>query len=267
MNSKIRSLLGSHLTFQLREFKYKWFPNQNQKDYMMREGIEDKKRQDFYATFLKKNDLCFDVGANVGNRIRPILEIGCQVVAVEPQESCYKYLGWKFGDKIKIVTKGLGENESVKNFHIADDATLSTFSDEWLDAVKDGRFKERTWDNVVKIEMTTLDKLIETYGKPRFIKIDVEGYELEVLKGLTKPVDMISFEYTVPEQIDKVIQCMEQIEKHNPLAECNYSIGESMELELQTWLSVQDMKKFVFEDAFKNTVFGDVYVRTKTNQN
>ena len=90
--------------------------------------------------------------------------------------------------------------------------------------------------------MTTLDKLIEKYGEPVFIKIDVEGFELEVLKGLTRPVKLLSYEYTVPEQIDRVIECMEQIQKVNPKIECNYSIGESMDFALEEWQSPEISK-------------------------
>lgn len=66
----------------------------------------------------------------------------------------------------------------LKDFHISNANVLSSFSDEWIKSVKDGRFKEYNWDKVVNIEMTTLDTLIENYGLPIFIKIDVEGYEL-----------------------------------------------------------------------------------------
>jgi hypothetical protein len=44
--------------------------------------------------------------------------------------------------------------------------------------------------------MTTLDALIAAHGVPAFIKIDVEGFEGEVLAGLTQPVRALSFEFT-----------------------------------------------------------------------
>ena len=112
----------------------------------------------------------------MGNRITPLLNLGAKVVAVEPQEKCYKFLAKKFGKRIKIVTQGLGENEGIKNFHISNASTISSFSDEWINSVKTTRFKDYRWDKVVKVEMTTLDILIEQYGIPVFIKIDVEGY-------------------------------------------------------------------------------------------
>ena len=46
-----------------------------------------------------------------------------------------------------------------------------------------------------EVETTTLDKLIKNYGEPELIKIDVEGYENIVLKGLTKKVKKICFEW------------------------------------------------------------------------
>jgi hypothetical protein len=85
--------------------------------------------------------LCFDVGANIGNRITPLLHIGALVLAVEPQETCYKFLEYKFGNKI-ILVKGLCEKVCTRKFHIANANTISSFSEEWINAVKNGRFKE-----------------------------------------------------------------------------------------------------------------------------
>jgi FkbM family methyltransferase len=263
MKKALKLFLGDFLVYRIMDFKTKWFPNKEQKKRIKQELEEISKRKLFYGSFIKKNDLCFDVGTNVGNRIIPLLELGAKIVAVEPQESCYKILKHKFGKKIEIVTKGIGESEGVANFHISNVNTISSFSDEWINSVKNARFKDYSWAKVVKVEMTTLDKLIEKYSLPIFIKIDVEGYELDVLKGLTKPIKLISFEYTVPEQINKVIECIEQIEKNDANIECNYSIGESMVLALQVWQSVEKMKKYIITKEFIDSGFGDVYVRIK----
>ncbi|WP_428328414.1 FkbM family methyltransferase [Mucilaginibacter sp.] len=257
MRSSLKKAIGPKVITQLRT----WFPSAVQKRSELRE-IERKAV--FYSSFIKKGDTCFDVGANVGNRIAPLLYIGAKVVAVEPQEKCAKFLKQKFGNQITLIRKGLGEAKSVKEFHISNDSTISSFSDEWINAVKDThRFKEKNWNKAVMIEMTTADEVIEANGIPSFIKIDVEGYELEVLKGLTQPIGLISFEYTVPEQPDRAIMCLNQIEKHNKNIECNYSIGEDLVWALTDWLSAEEMRNHIFSEGFNQTSFGDIYIRTK----
>ena len=220
------------------------------------------RRKTFYSSFVKKNDLCFDVGSNMGNRIEPLLQIGAKVLAVEPQKKCYDFLKQKYGDKIILITKGLSDKNEVKKFYISDASPNSSFSEEYINAVKATRYKGYSWDEVAEVEMTTLDSLIETYGVPIFIKIDVEGYELEVIKGLNTPVKLISFEYTTPEQTVKAIDCINHIEKINNNIQCNYSIGESMKLALANWLPANKMKEHIFSKQFINTAFGDIYIRT-----
>ena len=61
-----------------------------------------KKRITFYSQFIKKGNLCFDIGANVGNRAEVFLEIGAKVIAVEPQSKCVKVLNEKFGNNENI---------------------------------------------------------------------------------------------------------------------------------------------------------------------
>jgi hypothetical protein len=42
----------------------------------------------FYAQFLRRGDLCFDLGAHVGDRVRAFSRLGARVVAVEPDPLC-----------------------------------------------------------------------------------------------------------------------------------------------------------------------------------
>ncbi|MGN6605058.1 MAG: FkbM family methyltransferase [Ginsengibacter sp.] len=260
----VRSLLGYNLAFQLADWRKAWIPNKMQVSIKRNEEIERAKRTRFYSSFIKNSDLFFDVGANLGNRVAPMLDIGAKVVAVEPQEYCYKYLQYKFGKKIQIVTKGLGDCESIQDFHISKYNVYSSFSTEWINSVKEGRFKGVHWKKVIKVKMTTLDNLITEFGLPVFIKIDVEGYELNVLKGLSKSVKMISFEFTVPEQTDKAIACINQIEKIDSNIECNFSIGESMEFALEEWISPVDIRTQIASDNFAKIGFGDIYVRNRS---
>jgi hypothetical protein len=95
--------------------------------------------------------------------------------------------------------------------------------------------------------------LIEKYGIPQFIKIDVEGYELEVLKGLSHPINAISFEYTVPEQAEKLVTCIKRIEELDGKTLFNYSIGESMELVFQKWYTADRLIEHVNSKEFEKS--------------
>lgn len=257
MKAFVRKLLGERLYLHLHLLLKKGNPPAQKAKKELRSRVR------FYSAFIRKGDLCFDVGANVGNRVEPLLHIGARVVAIEPQEACHTQLQQKFGRRITLVKKGVGDAGGVKEFFISDASTLSTFSRDFIEDVKEGRFSKHAWNRSIPIEMTTLDALIAQYGLPKFVKIDVEGYELEVLKGLSQPVDFISFEYMVPEQTDKVLRCIQHIESLQAAAEWNYSVGESMDFALRHWISSREMKNLVRQPAFSATEFGDIYCRNQ----
>ena len=249
----LKRILGDYWIFRIKNLKNKLF---------VKDHSKVQADTTLYQTFVKPEDLCFDVGANIGNKVDIFLKLKARVVAVEPQESCYKILKYKYGNNITLVKKGLGEKEEEKEFYLSDSSTISSFSKEWIESVKRNRFAGYQWNKVVKTEMTTLDKLIEQFGKPVYIKIDVEGYELEVLKGLTQQVPIISFEYTVPERTDNIFNCLAQIERINHQGLCNYTVGESMKTVLPQWISLPDFKKYIHSGEFPKNAFGDIYIKS-----
>lgn len=254
----IEYLKGFSIMYKLKRLKGKVMPSKSYTKMMQEIEI----RRAFYSNFIKEGDLCFDVGANVGNRILPLLALKANIVAVEPQETCVRILKAKFGKKVVIINKGLDENEEIKDFYMSNAYVLSSFNKDWIDSVKKTRFKDARWNIIKKIEMTTLDNLITKYGIPKFIKIDVEGYELSVLKGLSTPIKVISFEYTTPEQTNLAIDCIKRIAEINPEIECNYSVGESMHLALENYIDKDKMLDLIETKGFIATSFGDIYIKS-----
>src|SRR5665647_546344 len=106
----IKVILGENISMRISYLNQRYSPIHKPKI---------QTRNLFYQQFVSKNDLCFDVGANIGNRITPLLMIGAKVLAVEPQETCYKYLKLNFGKRITLITKGLCEKEGTRTFHIS----------------------------------------------------------------------------------------------------------------------------------------------------
>ncbi len=215
----------------------------------------------FYSQFVHKDDLCFDVGANMGNRTEIFLTLGATVVAIEPQEMCAKRLrrNYKNNDKVIIIQKALGEKEGEAELMISDAHTISSCSKEWITNVKtNGMFSAYRWDKSVVVPVTTLDRLVKEYGIPAFCKIDVEGFELQVLKGLSSPVRVISFEFT-PGFVESTINCINHLSSIGTVR-FNYSLGESMHLVLSEWVKSNEMCDIISSLPDK-TNFGDVYAR------
>ena len=71
-------------------------------------------------------------------------------------------------------------------------------------------FGRVAWDAAETVEVTTLDRLIAEHGLPRFVKIDVEGAEPDVLAGLSRPVDWIAFE-SLPGRTAATAACFERL--------------------------------------------------------
>lgn len=230
------------------------------------QGKSDKysKMMEFYSQFLEPRDLVFDVGANLGNRSDVFLGLGMKVVAVEPQNYCNKYLRVRFGKKIKLVNRALGSEMGKAIMYTGEHHYLSTISKLWKDKVsKSNRFLNVNWNKTQEVIVTTLENLIQEYGKPKFVKIDVEGFELEVLYGLKTKIDYISFEYTIPEFTQNAIKSIEYLKSIGNF-ECNYSIGESMVMSLDQWVEPDFFIKIIVEDIEINAVskgFGDIYVK------
>jgi hypothetical protein len=87
---------------------------------------------------------------------------------------------------------GLAARSGRRQLWIADPPQWSSMSPAFI---KGNTFARKPAGSVCEVEVSTLDALIDSFGIPSFCKIDVEGYEYEVLKGLTQPIPSLSFEY------------------------------------------------------------------------
>lgn len=218
----------------------------------------------FYSQFVRRDDTCFDIGANIGTRVAVFRRLGGRVVAVEPQAVCWRRLQDRFRSDpgVVVVPKALGSEAGTAELMVSQAHTLSSLSREWMHAVSvSGRFAGYSWEKTETVEMTTLDGLISEYGLPNYCKIDVEGFESRVLAGLSQPVPAVSFEFAA-EMLDNATACIDRLQTLGDY-EFNYDVDEGMNLQLPAWVPADEMKS-VLAALPGNRAFGDVYARLRS---
>ncbi len=209
----------------------------------------------FYRQFLKPGSLCFDVGANVGEKAEVFLALGARVVAFEPQDDCIQELQARVSRSAPLVgvSKALGSKPDRLPLHIHRDRVNSTFNAHWAgEAIA-----------TTEVSVTTLDAAIAQYGVPDFCKIDVESYELEVLRGLSRPIPAISYEYVL--QDDGAARALACLEYLSGLGDLVVSVSSS---DKPTRLECDWLPKDAFIEFFRHKVplrrgylYGDIFVK------
>ena len=218
----------------------------------------NKKKSHDVTKLLNSGDLFFDIGAHLGDKSKQFLDKNLKAIMVEPLPQCVDQLKLKFKEKtnIEILQKAVGKTTGNMTLEINTKMpTTSTMAKHW----KSGRFSNEKWDQKITVEMTTLDHLIKIYGEPNYIKIDVEGFELDVLLGLSKKVGIISFEFT-SEFLDQSINCLNHLEKIG-YKKYNFSIGERRKF-FSEWSNIDDLMRQLKSEIQKDKLlWGDIYCK------
>lgn len=194
------------------------------------------KEVDFYSSFLKPCSLIFDIGANDGHKTEAFLTLANKVVCCEPDEKNFSTLEVRFRNKRRRafpekVAVGSCSGTSEMFIHHPGSA-FNTLNPKFKSVTEKDELEK--WNEKIsfsqtrQVSVTTLNSLIEKYGFPYFIKIDVEGYEFEVLQGLTQPIPFMSLECLLPDFSNEFYQNVQYLKELFPDVKFNIAVHEEL---------------------------------------
>jgi FkbM family methyltransferase len=158
------------------------------------------------GSFMLRPDLIYDVGMCDGGDTAFYLAKGFDVIAVEANPALVERNRMRFSRELEegrliIVNKAIGPTVGRTDFDI------HTSNEHWSSIVADRRIRMAGQYKTIKVECTTLDTVIEQYGVPYYLKIDIEEADLDAVRsldGLSERPKYLSAEAHSPE----IVECL-----------------------------------------------------------
>lgn len=222
-------------------------------------GLRASRAQDiaFYQAMIPADALCFDVGANIGEKSEALLAAGMRVIAFEPNPQIHDELRARFrgSDRWTLVPVAIGAAPSLLALHTFTEHKLSTLTPAGV----------QDWQGhpagTFHVPVLTLDHAIAAFGVPSFLKLDVEGWEVAALTGLTQPVPLVTCEFHLrPVDVEQARSCLRHLARLGP-GRVNIAPAEELRCLYDDWIPLDTAADWFPGDLPGRIPYGDLIIQ------
>jgi FkbM family methyltransferase len=199
--------------------------------------------------------LIFDVGVKAGAKAAAFARHNVKVVCFEPAPDCLERLRARFAEnpEVAIVPASVG---TLPISVFLEGTSISTFAGDWKHCCSE----DATFERKINEPVLTLDSAIAEFGLPDYCKVDVEGFELSVLRGLSQVIPVISFKFC-GESLPETTSCLEYLVSIG-YRHFNVIYGENMIFRHGRWIEAGELL-LELENHPHSLLWGNVFAASE----
>lgn len=212
----------------------------------------------YFEPFLSSGGLCFDIGAHIGQQTLVFVSLGERVIAVEPRAEAARQLRCRFRERdVEVCEMAVSDTAGSARLHVnSSHDELSSLVDGWSKQVEELTGIPTGETREITVQTTTLDELIARYGLPQLCKIDVEGLEQIVLRGLHAAVPHLLVEVLIADE-DHLRECVALVEANGTY---EYRLADPF-TEPAPWLPAEDFVAMILSLPSGERTIADFHAR------
>ena len=206
-------------------------------------GIREKVATEKMKEILNKDDIVLEIGSNIGYYVLLESKRVSKIYAVEPVPNNFKMLEKNILlnnlKNVETYNISIGDKNGISSIYISDKSNLHSF----VSCVGNKK---------VDVEMKTLDSFISDKEFPTVLRMDVEGYEYEILKSSKKFLEKMKKGSWIFIEIHKF-----QSRRAKEVFDIIKDSGFVLETEIQEHDRKKVFDSFTYKKKFKKITFHD----------
>jgi FkbM family methyltransferase len=185
-----------------------------------REDEERAAERSFYRRLIPagRTGCIVDVGANTGSKTEIFRQLAARVVAVEPDPASAQLLRARFRFRRSVTVLQCAISASpgtISFFQFEPGSAYNTANAEWAQSMMDGSNHmgaRLAAPKHIEVSATTLGAITQEFGPAKYIKVDAEGFEQQVISTLRSRCPLISLEFNLPQMQAALVACIQHLE-------------------------------------------------------